>query len=418
VVQAGETSFRAGLVIKGPIDIDNLCTCRESRDWGKLCAHSVAVGLHWVQSQSAAKPASGHAGPGASQRTARSTASTPLRSDPAASARNVSSLRRAADGEPAELFVILPPNFEQAASRGRVMLVLEAHWSKGRGPLNALPKERAWRFSEQDNRVLERLEEMAPGETPAMLQLAAKDFVTLLPALVEHPRVTLGKSTPVEVKRTPLALPLRAQLQENGEILVTLRTSTAAPVLLADGWVWSQGSLQPLGWRPELGDVFRGPVRITRAQVPLFLSQQWPQLLAAGQVETNFRLEDFHLAPRAPRFLLELKGGLAQLTALLQCAYGSRIMTLGLTSAQEAVWLPDPDVVTRYSTRDSAAEQARWRGCNEAGSPSGWTRALATQWPERRPEFLRARISQDAARMERDARRTIGAEHDAEPGAD
>src|SRR5262245_36212249 len=48
VVRAGDTSFRAGLVIKGPIDIENVCTCRESREWGKICAHSVAVGLHWL----------------------------------------------------------------------------------------------------------------------------------------------------------------------------------------------------------------------------------------------------------------------------------------------------------------------------------------------------------------------------------
>src|SRR6187455_352230 len=49
VVQAGEISFRAGLVIKGPIDVENICSCRESREWGTICAHSVAVGLHWVK---------------------------------------------------------------------------------------------------------------------------------------------------------------------------------------------------------------------------------------------------------------------------------------------------------------------------------------------------------------------------------
>ncbi|MFN3410190.1 MAG: hypothetical protein ACK45B_14435, partial [Limisphaerales bacterium] len=52
VVQAGEISFRASMVIKGPIDIENLCTCRDARQWGKICAHSVAVGLHWLKRQS------------------------------------------------------------------------------------------------------------------------------------------------------------------------------------------------------------------------------------------------------------------------------------------------------------------------------------------------------------------------------
>src|SRR5690606_28569217 len=70
------------------------------------------------------------------------------------------------------------------------------------------------------------------------------------------------------------------------------------------------------------------------------------------------KLEDFTLEPQAPRFLLELKGGLAQLSAMLQCAYGSRIMTVGVTARDENVWLPDPENPTRYSTRDFAAERA------------------------------------------------------------
>ena len=75
-------------------------------------------------------------------------------------------------------------------------------------------------------------------------------------------------------------------------------------------------------------------------------------------MEANFKLEDFALEPQAPRFLLELAGGLAQLSALLQCGYGPRIMTVGVTAADESVWLPDPEVPTRYSTRDAAAERA------------------------------------------------------------
>ncbi|HUR45928.1 MAG TPA: SNF2-related protein, partial [Candidatus Saccharimonadales bacterium] len=82
------------------------------------------------------------------------------------------------------------------------------------------------------------------------------------------------------------------------------------------------------------------------------------RLEAAGGLEANFKPEDFTLEPQSPRFLLELKGGLAQLSALLQCAYGARIMTTGVTSKDESLWLPDPQVPTRYSTRDYASEQA------------------------------------------------------------
>src|SRR5687768_2154596 len=64
VVQEGTTSYRAGLVIKDEVNIDNLCTCRASREWGTICAHSVAVGLHHLRGEiapSASVPAKSRA---------------------------------------------------------------------------------------------------------------------------------------------------------------------------------------------------------------------------------------------------------------------------------------------------------------------------------------------------------------------
>src|ERR1044071_9931311 len=49
VVQAGGNSYRAGLVIKSSSNIENICTCRDSQEWGTLCAHSVGVGLHYLR---------------------------------------------------------------------------------------------------------------------------------------------------------------------------------------------------------------------------------------------------------------------------------------------------------------------------------------------------------------------------------
>ena len=45
MVREGTRSLRSGLRIKTESDVENLCTCRESREWGKICAHAVAVGL-------------------------------------------------------------------------------------------------------------------------------------------------------------------------------------------------------------------------------------------------------------------------------------------------------------------------------------------------------------------------------------
>ena len=228
VVQSGENSFRASLVIENDVDIENLCNCREARAWGKICAHVVAVGLHWLKGQ---RP---------------DTAPASLRPSPAPPPRKPSALTRADTGEPAELCLILPPNFDQALARGKVMLVLEAKWGGGRCPLNALPKGRAFAFSSQDQAILERLETLTNGETPALLQLETQDFVPLLPLLAEHANLTLGRSCAVRVTRTPRPLPLRAILEQDGEITLTLKNKGTVPVLAGE-WVWEQPMLQPLG---------------------------------------------------------------------------------------------------------------------------------------------------------------------------
>ncbi len=339
VVQSGGSSFRASLVIHNDIDIENLCHCREAREWGKICTHVVAVGLHWLKAQK------------------KETTPVPARPAQAPPAKKTPALLRGAAGEPAELFIILPPNFDQALARGKLMLVLEARWGGGRCPLNALPKGRTFAFSPADDAIITRLETLTDGETPALLQMEAKDFAALIPLLVDHENITLGKSSAVTVTRTPLKLPLHAMLEPDGEIVLSLKGKTMSLATAGD-WVWQNHTLQPLGLQVAMQGVFRAPVRISRPQVPLFLSQHWPQLAAAGGVEANFKLEDFALEPQSPRFLLALKGGLTQLSALLQCAYGSRIMTVGVTAADEAIWLPDPEVMTRYSTRDFSAEQA------------------------------------------------------------
>ena len=335
VVHGTDGAYRASLVLPNDIDVENLCNCRDARQWGKICPHVVAVGLHWLKAQKPPAPA---------------TAS------PAAPQKKSPALLRAPDGEPAELYVILPPNLDAALARGKLMLVLEASWAGGRCPLNALPKGRSFAFSDADAAVITHLETLTEGETPALLQLDAKDFLPLLPLLVDHERLTLGKTAAVRVTRTPLPLPLRATLAADGEIVLRLKENVANLAILGD-WVWHQHRFQPLGLPPALQSVLHAPVRVPRSQVPTFLSQHWPQL-AAGGMEADFKLEDFSLAPQPPRFLLALKGGLTQLSGLLQCAYGTRIMTSGVTAPEENLWLPDPAVPTRYSTRDFDAERA------------------------------------------------------------
>lgn len=339
VVQAGGTSFRASLVIKSVRDIENLCHCRESRQWGKICAHSVAVGLHWVASRQ----------PGAVEKKVRSIASVPPEPK-----RRESGLRRDADGVPAELFLIFPPNLGAALERGRAMVTFEAGYDGGRCPLNALPKGCSYSFSVEDEAIIDWAEAWAEGETPAVIQLGVSELEGLLPLLVGHTRLSLGKARELVVRSGAVGGSLLARLEASGEIVLEGKSEVGGGIRVG-GWLWSEGQFQR---RAGGGDSGQGSIRIKRAQVPQFLNQQWPALVAGGGVEANFRLEDFEVVPQVPEFHLEMRGGLAGLSALLQCSYGPRFVTLGVTASDDAAWVPDPEVATRYTTRDISAERA------------------------------------------------------------
>ena len=53
MVREGNRSLRSGLRIKSASDVENLCTCRESREWGTICAHALAVGLAYIERKTA-----------------------------------------------------------------------------------------------------------------------------------------------------------------------------------------------------------------------------------------------------------------------------------------------------------------------------------------------------------------------------
>jgi hypothetical protein len=191
----------------------------------------------------------------------------------------------------------------------------------------------------------------------------------LLDALTGHPRVALGRGEPLVVSACPWRTPVQATLETSGEIRLNLPPEIEHPVLVAGESLWAfRGTmLEPVGLPVQWRELFRGPMKLSRQRVPLFLSQELGVLEAECEVDANFVLEEFTLEPQPPRFVLALNGGLAQLQAQLQCAYGVRIMTVGVTGKDEALWLPDPRSTTRYSTRDFAAEMAATELMRRAG---------------------------------------------------
>ena len=117
-VREGQKTYRAGLRIRTATDVENICTCRESREWGKVCAHSLAVGLAWLA-------------PRARQSRLR-------RNDgESGTARFVSLGENAARA--LRLHFILPPHFRAAWAKRQIMVCVEAELDGRRVMLDALP---------------------------------------------------------------------------------------------------------------------------------------------------------------------------------------------------------------------------------------------------------------------------------------
>src|SRR5207253_248566 len=105
--------------------------------------------------------------------------------------------------------------------------------------------EQPFQLSPEDERVLNRVEELA-GEPAGMLVITTREFVELLPTLAEHPRITLGKSTSVRVLRDTCLPPMRAELRDNGEIVLQVAGGNKPALLPDSDWFWQNNTLQRL----------------------------------------------------------------------------------------------------------------------------------------------------------------------------
>src|SRR5438067_5381699 len=106
-VREGAKSYRSGLRIKSAIDVENMCSCWASRSAGKICAHSVAVGLGYLNPPIAAAAPVEPAIPEAPAGPLFVTIETP-------------------NAAPTTLHMILPRNFTGAWQKAQIMIVVEA----------------------------------------------------------------------------------------------------------------------------------------------------------------------------------------------------------------------------------------------------------------------------------------------------
>ena len=313
MVREGNRNLRSGLRVKSSSDVENLCTCRESREWGTICAHALAVGLAYIERLAM------------EARPLPSPAPT-IAATPAKSGTNFVEIGTA-DATPVALHFILPPQFESTWARQQIMIVIEAELGGKRTMLSALSTSEVYGCDTFDLVAIDGLTQLAgTGELLAAMRiLSREDFLRLLHSLRGHPRVTFGKSIPVEISQTPYRPKVLLQRGGGDEIILRLAKTENEQLLAGQTEAWSKNEnrFTPCveGLPAEFLALADGPLTLRGERALRFLAFDAPRLENWFEVEIAEGLVLPELQKASPQFTLNVEGSMRELRAQLQCRY-------------------------------------------------------------------------------------------------
>ena len=349
-VREGQKIYRAGLRIRSASDVENICTCRESRDWGQICAHSLAVGLAYLAPVAAPQPTLPDDAPA---RTA-----LPLVS------------RGEQGATPVALRFILPPNFNAAWGKGEIMVCVEAEFDGRRVMLDALPSKQRFGSGESDLAVVEHLSSSLGRAASGMNILGASAFLELLPMLRGHPKLSFGKGKAFrvlsemhrpEIILRPAGKGFEAVAQAGG-VEMFLVAGTHAWVLRGTDFL-EIGSHLPL----RLTNALCEPVGIKSERVDEFFALELPRWREFAEIELPAGVLFPSVEKGEPAFSLRLEGSLQRLRAVLRCSYGDRPPLLAASQPENSFVFRNGTDEHRLLVRNLAAENEAVAHLERAG---------------------------------------------------
>ncbi|MBV9104964.1 MAG: DEAD/DEAH box helicase, partial [Verrucomicrobia bacterium] len=295
----------------------------------KICPHSLALGLALMQHETAAaKPPSGPA---------------PVRLPVLVADREAASAEGDADRSDLlriELHIVLPPNPEASWEKHQVVVGFEVVRKGSRTLAGALDPNQIYRCSKIDRDLLELGREFAGGKLPGMMILDRDKFLQLVGVLVGHPRVTLARKTSIAISDERVLPRLMTERLPDGRWKISADTSSLRGVWFrgsSSAWLWSELRLRPVS--PGLPEAYlpllREPILLSPERGLNFVQRELAGLSAFFQIDDQVKTE-LIIEPALPEVIATFEGSLNQLGAKIQCRYGQRIVTLGVTSPTEA----------------------------------------------------------------------------------
>lgn len=377
VVQAGTSTVNARLKLGNRLsDVENLCSCRQAREYGTICPHVIAVGLSALVAHK----------PKEEVKVIAPTSSGPRRTLRTEPIRTIPAAERSTDSRHIELHVILPVQLAQSWREGKGQrIILEATIDGGKPqPLDAVSRNEGKAYTAYcwDVELLQIVQSCCQGETPGMFLLNLEKTTSFFQCLIGHPHVMLGKKSPLSVKVSAHPAQLAVDLFPDGEIRLKLDAQMHIPgdYLGAPGSLWRLADtvLELLAELPPAYRLLRErDVILPRSAVGQFFQNDLPVL--EKQIRVNFGkgTKELRFESIPPKIRATFDGVLAGINCRLEALYGTtshHLEGFPLESTKTSSfpqWIPNPADPLHYFMRDMETEQAAMREVLNVGFQPG-----------------------------------------------
>ncbi|MEC9131286.1 MAG: hypothetical protein VYE02_07885, partial [Verrucomicrobiota bacterium] len=365
-IQAGGQVYQAGLHFESELDIDNQCPCRDSRQSGLLCAHSVAVALGTLfpdevssspkNRQPKGEPEAESAGnvPRVTQET--KSPGPWFRHDD--QAKNSLSIR-----------FLLSPNSLAQWLPAELSLMLEVLRDGEAFPIMAMDRNKAYRISERDQELMLWLQQDQQCVLGPVWRVNSSTFSTLLEKLGSGSCVMLGRKQTIPIDEEVWFPPMEVGLKSSGELRLSL-ACVRPPQGFFPGqpsYVFLGDCLKPVGIPGDWLSLLQQPLDIKREEVPATLHRLERWAGSGFPIRWLCEVNCFEMVDQKPVFYLYLEGGLARMDARLKVRYASHSYEISPSQPAALACIPDADSPTRYILRNPSLEQEAWGNLVRSG---------------------------------------------------
>ncbi len=289
-------------------EVENLCACRPARVDGAICAHVLALvfatlahkKIKWVPSPPKSKP----------------------------TLKRVPVEEAGADNPKLELMILLPLNLSEAWRKNELRIILEGSVAGTPfQPFDAISKEPTYAVGDADEGVL------STGPQTGVWLLAAKDFDTFFGALMNHPRVWLGKKTQIQIRNAVSRPQLNLELEPTGELGLRLSTTSTPVGDVLGNWGFDGKTLTRIIQLPAGYEV--GEQRLSRTEFIRFYQYELAVLETQLEVQFGVGFDRLEFIEKPAQVHAVLDGGLTGLN-------------LEVNMPAQNDWTPDLDHPFRY----------------------------------------------------------------------